>query len=77
MPEHPAARLAEHEAPEGLVARDEAGLLPQGLARRRRDPADDDVADLALGVAADDMDGFEAPHPALTRFRGPVRRKAD
>ena len=44
------------------VLGDEARLLPQGFARRRRDPADDHVADLALGVAGDDMDDLRGAH---------------
>jgi hypothetical protein len=31
-------------------------LLPQGGAERRSDAAHDDVADFALGMAANDMD---------------------
>ena len=62
MPEHAAARLVEHEIAQGLVAGDEARLLPERRAGRRRDAADDDVADLALGVAGDDVDDLGAAH---------------
>jgi len=53
--ENPAARLVENEVPEALVLSDPARLLPQRIARRRCDAADDDVADLAFRVAADDV----------------------
>ena len=56
--EDAAARLVEDEVAQRLVAGDEARLLPERVARRRRDAADDDVADLAFGMAADHMDGL-------------------
>jgi hypothetical protein len=37
---------------------DEARLLPQGFARRRRNSADNHLADLASGVAGDDVNDF-------------------
>jgi len=43
---HAATRLVEQEIPQSFIAGDEPRLLPQRLARRRRDPADDDIADL-------------------------------
>ena len=49
------------------VVGDEARLLPQGLARRRRDPADDHIADLALGMAGDDMDDLGGAHDLSSR----------
>jgi hypothetical protein len=57
-----AARFVEHEIAQGLIARDEARLLPQRVAGRRRDAADDDVADFAGGVAAHDMDDLGRSH---------------
>jgi hypothetical protein len=56
VPENSATRLVENEIAQGLVARDEARLLPQGFARRGRDATDDHVADLAFGMARDDVD---------------------
>ena len=49
-----AARLAQQQAPQRVVARERLHLLEHGVARRRQHPADDDVADLSAGVAADD-----------------------
>src|SRR5439155_21491440 len=49
-----AARLAQQEAPQRVVARERPHLLEHGVARRRQHTADDDVADLTAGVAADD-----------------------
>ena len=60
--EDAAARLVQHEVAERVVGRDEAGLLPDRVARWRRDAADDDVADLAFGMAADDVDDLAATH---------------
>ena len=62
VPEDAAARLVQHEVAQRLVAGDEARLRPERVARRRRDAADDDVADLALGVAGDDLDGSAGSH---------------
>jgi hypothetical protein len=59
VPENSTTRLVENEIAQGLVARDEARLLPQGFARRGRDATDDHVADLALGVAGNDVDDLE------------------
>src|SRR5690606_39542476 len=56
MAKDAAARLVEHEIAERLVAGDEPRLLPEGRPRRRRYTTDDDVADLPLGVAGDDVD---------------------
>ena len=50
---------------------DPARLRPERLARRRRDAADDHIADLALGVATDDVDEFRGPHlPANILAKG-------
>jgi hypothetical protein len=48
-----------------LILRDPAGLFPKRYAGRGRDTADDDVADLALGMTTDDMDGLGRAHAAL------------
>ena len=64
MPKDAAARLVEDEPPQPLVTCDEARLLPKRIARRLGDASDDDVADLALGMAADDVNCSGAPHRA-------------
>ena len=63
--EDSAARLVQHEVAQLPVVRDEPRLLPQRLARRRCDPADDDIADLAFGVGADDVDDAAGTHSAI------------
>ena len=55
VPEHSAARLVQHEIAQRFVLRDEARLLPDRVAGRRGDAADDDVAHFAFRVAAYDM----------------------
>ena len=72
--EDAAARLVEDEVAQGLVLGDPAALLPDRLAGRRQDAADDDVADLALGMGGDDVDGpgrahLRASAPAAARRR--------
>ena len=62
MAEDAAARFVEDEIAQGAVIGDEARLLPQGFAGRGRDAADDHVADLALGVAGDDVDDLGGAH---------------
>src|SRR5205807_8125215 len=64
MAEDTAARLVEDEVAKCAVMGDEARLLPQGVAWRRRHAADDDIAHLALGVTADDLDRSRASHIA-------------
>jgi hypothetical protein len=49
-----AARLAEEQAAQRVVARERLHLLEHRVAGRRQHAADDDVADLPAGVAADD-----------------------
>ena len=61
--EDSAPRLVQHEAAQRLVAGDEAGLLPERVAGRRGDAADDDIAHLAFRMAADDL------HQALRAHR--------
>jgi hypothetical protein len=56
------ARLVEDQIAQGAVLGDEARLLPQGFAWRRRNSADYHVADLAFGVAGDDVDDFRGSH---------------
>jgi hypothetical protein len=41
---------------------DEARLLRQGFARRRRNSADNHVADLAFGVAGDNVNDSRGSH---------------
>jgi hypothetical protein len=57
-----AARLVEDEIARDAVLGDEARLLPQGFARRRRNSADNHVADLPFGMAGDDVDDFRGSH---------------
>ena len=60
-----AARLAQQQLPERVaVPLERLHLLEHGRARRRQDAADDDVADLAAGVTADDGDHPPRAHPA-------------
>ena len=73
MAEHAAARFVQHEIAQRPVARDPARLLPQRLAGRRCDAADDHVAHLAGGVAAHDVDNVTGPHRAGA-FRAKSRR---
>ena len=51
------ARLAEEQPPERVVRAQRLHLLEDRRARRRQHAADDDVPDLAAGVAPDDGDG--------------------
>ena len=53
------------------VLGDEPRLLPQGVARRGSDPADDHIADLALGVAGDDVDEFGGAHRSAAALNAP------
>ena len=70
--EDPAARLVEQEVPQGPVLGDPARLGPEGLARRRRDAADHDVADLALGMAADHVNRLAGAHRPRSRLPRPT-----
>ena len=54
-----AEKIAQH-----AVVGDETPLLPQGSARRRRHVADDHIANLARGVASDDVNDFGSAHGA-------------
>ena len=55
MPENAAAGFVQHEAPQSIVIRDPARLFPERVAGWRLDAGDDDIADLALRVASDDL----------------------
>jgi hypothetical protein len=57
-----ASRFLEDEIAQCAVLGDEARLLPQGFARRRRNSADNHVADLASGVAGDNVNDFRGSH---------------
>jgi hypothetical protein len=59
------ARLAQQEAAQPVIGGQCLHLLEDGCAVRRRHAGDDDVADLAAGVAADDRD-----RAAAQRIRG-------
>jgi hypothetical protein len=56
-----AARFVEDEIAQCAALGDEALRLPQGFARRRRNSANH-VADLAFGVAGDDVNNFRGSH---------------
>ncbi len=56
--EHPAARFVEHEIAQGFILGDPARLFPHRGTRRRGDAADNHIADLTFGVAADHMNDF-------------------
>ena len=56
------ARLAQKHSPERIVRAEREHLVEDGLPRWGQDPADDHVADLAAGVAADDRDHPAAAH---------------
>ena len=62
VPEHPAPRLVQHEVSQPPVRGDPAGLRPERVAGGRQDAAHDDVADLALGVGGDHVDGLAGSH---------------
>jgi len=62
MPEDAAAGLVQHEVSQGFVGCDEARLVPDRVAWRGCHAAHDDIADLALGLAADDLDRLDATH---------------
>ncbi|MDG2039108.1 MAG: hypothetical protein P8J30_01335, partial [Ilumatobacter sp.] len=51
----PASWLVAQQRPKSTIACYEAGLFPHGFAGRRGDARDDHVANLALGMAADDL----------------------
>ena len=50
MPEHAAAGFVEHEVAQVLIVGDPARLLPERIAGRWRNPADNHVADFAFAV---------------------------
>jgi len=56
MAKDPTARLVEDEVPESPVRLDEGALLPERPSGRRCDTPDDDIADLTLGMATDNVD---------------------
>jgi hypothetical protein len=56
------ARYVDDEIAQCAILCDEARLLPQGFARRRRNSADKQVADLAFGEAGDDVHDFRGSH---------------
>ncbi len=60
-----AARLSQQQLAQAVaLALERLHLLEHGRARGREDAADDDVADLAAGVAADDRDHSPRAHEA-------------
>jgi hypothetical protein len=58
-------RLVEHEVAQGFILGDPARLRPDGLAGRRRHPADDHIADFTFGMATDHMNDFRGTHALL------------
>ena len=57
-----AARLAEQQPAQRVVGAERLHLLEDRRAGRRQHAADDDVADLAAGVAADDRERAARAH---------------
>ncbi len=55
MPEHPPARFVQNEAPRMLVVLDEATLLPNRVAGRRRHAPDNHIPDFTFRVAINHM----------------------
>lgn len=60
MTKHPAARFVQHKVAQGLVLCDVRSHVPQGLARWWYNTTDDDVANLTLSMAGDNVNGFGA-----------------
>jgi hypothetical protein len=60
--ENPSPRLVEHEVPQGFIGGDPARLFPDRIAWRRRDAANDHIADLAFGMARNHMYDFGRAH---------------
>jgi hypothetical protein len=58
MSENATARFIEKKIAQGLIASDEARLLPDRFAGWWKYAADNDVANLSLGVAPDNMNDF-------------------
>ena len=65
VPEDPTSRFVENEVTQGFIFGNEPRLFPNRLARRGRDPTDDDVSDFPFGVAFDKVDGPFALHCLL------------
>jgi hypothetical protein len=61
-----AARLAQEQPPQRVVGLEREHPVEDGRAGRRQDAADDDVADLAACVTADDRDDPRAAHGGAT-----------
>ena len=62
MAEDAAARLVQDEIAQSSIGFDGGALFPERPPGGRRDATDNDIANLALGVAADDVDGLGATH---------------
>ena len=62
------ARLAEEQPAQPVVAPERLHLLEDGRSRGRQHAADDDVPDLAAGVAADDGDRAARSHRVSWRW---------
>src|SRR5918995_965313 len=69
-----AARLAQEKAPKRVAVLPQVlHLLEDGIAGRRKHPADDDIADLTARVAADNGDGAKGTHRARDSCRAEPR----
>jgi hypothetical protein len=55
VPKNASTRLVQHDTSQAIVFRDPARLLPDGVARWRRNAVNDDVADFTFGMTPDDV----------------------
>ena len=71
MAENPTAGFVQDKGAELPVSRNPAGLLPECVSRRWIDSADNDIPDLSLGMATDDIDGNTWRHSISGRGSNP------
>jgi hypothetical protein len=55
MPKNAATRFIQHKTPQPIILGDETTLLPNRLAGRWRNPADNHIANFTFGVATDNI----------------------
>ena len=72
MAENPAPGLVQHEVAQAAVPFDPARLRPDGISGRRLDSANDHIANLALGMATDDLDDLPRRNAHSTPLHFPV-----